>query len=56
MPKRSPYEDDYEYDNNEYDEKHRTHRYKKEDREPEKKKRWDRENNYDRGNEHNDRR
>lgn len=57
MPRRSPYVDDYDYDeDDEYEEKHPVRRHKKEDNEPEKKRRWDRENNYDRGRDHDDRR
>lgn len=54
MPRRSPYNEDYQYDDDEYEEQRRAARKFKKDNEDrqEKKKRWDKESyerpdNYD---------
>lgn len=57
MHRRLPVEDEYEYEDDEgYEEtyRHRPRRYKKES--DHEKKRWDKENHYDRGRDYDDHR
>jgi len=57
MPRRSEYEDDYDYDDDDFEENCRgPRRFKKEEQELEKKKRWDRERYYDRDHDYDERR
>jgi len=56
MPRRSPYEEDYEYDDEDYEDRKGPRRFKKEDRDADKKKRWERESDFDRDNDYDERR
>jgi len=57
MPRRSEYEEDYDYDDEDFEDNHRgPRRFKKEEQSLEKKKKWDRERYYDRDHDYDERR
>lgn len=57
MTKKLPYEDGYDFDDEDYSDTRPTvRRLKKEQDAPPKKKKWDRETFYDRNNDYDDRR
>lgn len=57
MPRKSQYEDDYDYNDEDYEDTRRgPRRFKKEEVSTERKKRWDRESSYDRDNDYDERR
>lgn len=56
MSRRSPHNEDYDYDDDEFDDVKKVRRFKKEEKQVDKKKRWDRESYYDRNNDYDERR
>lgn len=54
MPRRSLYEDEYNYDEDDENTKRGPRRFKKED--PSEKKKWDREEQFDRDHDYDERR
>lgn len=55
MPRRSPYEE-YEYDDDEYEDRYKVRKLRREKEETDKKKKWDRESMYDRDHDYDERR
>jgi hypothetical protein len=56
MPRRSPYEEDYEFDDDDENDPKRRVRHFKKGRDEETKKRWERESYYDSDNDYDERR
>jgi len=56
MIKRSSYEDGYDYEDDDYEEHRGPRKFKKDEPPPEKRKKWDRESQYDRDHDYDDRR
>ncbi len=56
MSRKSPYEDDYEYDDEDDEHIRGVRRFKKETEKSDKKKKWDREASFDRDNDYDERR
>lgn len=56
MRRRSPYEEDYEHDDQDENDPRRRVRHFKKDREEDKKKRWDRESQYNDDHDYDERR
>lgn len=55
MPRRSPNDEDYDYDDEDYEDKRGPRRFKK-DEPLEQKKKWDRESSFDRDHDYDERR
>jgi hypothetical protein len=57
MPRRSQYEEDFDYDDEEFEDNHKgPRRFKKEQDQSSKKKKWERESAYDRDHDYDERR
>jgi hypothetical protein len=57
MPRRSQYEEDFDYDDEEFEDNHKgPRRFKKEQDNSSKKKKWERESAYDRDHDYDERR
>ncbi len=57
MPRRSPYEDEFEYNDEDYDDIRKgVRRLRKEPESQDKKKKWDRETLYDKNHDYDERR
>lgn len=57
MPKRSPHDDEFDFDDDDFeDQKRGPRRFRKEDYTPERKKKWEREEAFDRDHDYDERR
>lgn len=56
MPRRSPYEEDYDYDDEDYEDSRKGPRRFKKEEPLDRKKKWEREDQYDRDHDYDERR
>jgi len=56
MPRKSPYEEDYYYDDEEFEDHKGPRKFKKNEEHSEKRKKWDRESLYDDDHDYDERR
>ena len=56
MPRRSEYEEDYDYEDEDFEDNKGPRRFRKDETVPEKKKKWTRETAYERDHDYDERR